>query len=576
MINYEVKEQLAAPDPRPIGQLLIELDLASAKDIEKALSYQQELKGRLGAILVRLGAISEERLLPALAQQAGMTYLSQNNLPDISNVRKFLEKSGIMLNWFIEHGLVAWEGLEGTIHLASRTPAQSIVHESLAMLFKDQKISWHFARSQDVEKLHMDLQAGESLNRDHSDEAAYLRELAEEAPIIELVNSLISQAIEEGSSDLHVEPEEREVTVRFRIDGVLHMRYNFPRERFDAVASRIKLISGMDIAERRLPQDGRISTRSSGVEMDIRVSAVPGVFGESMVMRFLPKERKDLSLGALGMEADHRALMEKWLGYANGIILVTGPTGSGKSTTLYTVLDHINDNSRKIITVEDPVEYKMKGITQIQVHSDIGYTFASSLRAILRQDPDVIMIGEIRDLETAEIAVQAALTGHLVLSTLHTNDALGAFTRLVDMGVEPFLVASSVRAVQAQRLVRRLCEKCAEPTPEPHEFAQLIDRHRMDIIKHHNIEPKWRSPRGCPSCRNSGFKGRIGIYELADVSRPLQSAIVDQASSEDLAKLMEESGYRNLQNDGILKAMQGLTTLEEVMRITSIGSDAGF
>lgn len=574
MIDFEV-EELAAPDPRPIGQLLIDSGLVSAKDLEKALSYQQEIKGRLGAILVRLGAISEERLLPALAQQSGTTYLSQSHLPDVSSARKFLEKSGITLGWFIEHGAIAWEGLEGTIHLASRTPAQSILHESLSILFGDQKISWHFARTQDIEKIHADLHAGENNNKDYIDQASYLRELAEEAPIIELVNSLISQAIEEGSSDLHVEPEEREVTVRFRIDGVLHMRYSFPRERFDAVASRIKLISGMDIAERRLPQDGRISTRSSGVDMDIRVSAVPGVFGESMVMRFLPKERKDLSLGALGMEADHRMLMEKWLGYANGIVLVTGPTGSGKSTTLYTVLDHINDNSRKIITVEDPVEYKMKGITQIQVHSDIGYTFASSLRAILRQDPDVIMIGEIRDLETAEIAIQAALTGHLVLSTLHTNDALGAFTRLVDMGVEPFLVASSVRAVQAQRLVRKLCEKCAEPTSEPLEFAQLMPGHHSKFIEHHNIKPNWRAPRGCPSCRNSGYKGRIGIYELADVNRALQAAIVGQASTEDLAKLMDERGYRNLQNDGLLKAMQGLTTLEEVMRITSIGADIG-
>lgn len=571
MIDFAV-EETHSPDPRAIGQLLIDSGLLSTKDLDRALSYQSEIKGRLGAILVRLGAISEERLLPVLAQQAGLTYLSQSHLPDFSSAHKFIEKSGINLGWFIEHGVIAWEGLEGTIHLASRTPAQSILHEAILLLFGAQRISWHFARTQDIEKIHTDLQAGEH-NKDYTDQASYLRELAEEAPIIELVNSLISQAIEEGSSDLHVEPEQREVIVRFRIDGVLHMRYNFPRERFDAVASRIKLISGMDIAERRLPQDGRISTRSSGVDMDIRVSAVPGVFGESMVMRFLPKERKDLSLEALGMEADHRTLMEKWLGYANGIILITGPTGSGKSTTLYTALDHINDNSRKIITVEDPVEYKMKGITQIQVHSDIGYTFASSLRAILRQDPDVIMIGEIRDIETAEIAIQAALTGHLVLSTLHTNDALSAFTRLVDMGVEPFLVASSVRAVQAQRLVRKLCAQCAEPSPPPPELDILMPEYRTHMLSQHNFQPNWRTPRGCPSCRNSGYKGRIGIYELADVNRTLQAAIVDQASIEDMNKRMNEHGYRNLQYDGMLKAMQGLTTLEEVMRITSINSD---
>lgn len=392
-----------------------------------------------------------------------------------------------------------------------------------------------------------------------------LREMAEEAPVVELVSNLMAQAVEQRASDIHLEPEERIFAVRFRIDGVLHTRLQLPRDRFDAVASRLKLISGMDIAERRLPQDGRLSTRVGGQEMDIRVSALPGVHGESIVMRLLPKERKELGLERLGFEADHLALMKEWTAEANGIVLVTGPTGSGKSTTLYAALAATNDGLKKIITVEDPVEFQLPAITQIQAHPEIGLTFANALRSILRQDPDVIMIGEIRDLETAEIAVQAALTGHLVLSTLHTNDAISSFTRLIDMGVEPFLVATPIRAVQAQRLVRRLCG-CARPTRVPDRIEAEAAVFAHSVLK--GMQPNWLEAVGCANCMNTGYRGRLGIYELVPVSEAMQHLIVSGASVNDMKKQARDEGHRFLRDDGLLKAWQGLTTVEEVLRVT--------
>ena len=392
-----------------------------------------------------------------------------------------------------------------------------------------------------------------------------LRAMAEEAPVVELVSNLMAQAVEQRASDIHLEPEERTFSVRFRIDGVLHNRLHLPRDRFDAVASRLKLISGMDIAERRLPQDGRMSTRVGGQEMDIRVSALPGVHGESIVMRLLPKERKELGLERLGFEPDHLAMMKAWTAEANGIVLVTGPTGSGKSTTLYAALAAANDGLKKIITVEDPVEFQLPAITQIQAHPDIGLTFANALRSILRQDPDVIMIGEIRDLETAEIAVQAALTGHLVLSTLHTNDAISAFTRLVDMGVEPFLVATPIRAVQAQRLVRRLCPHCARPHAVPARIEAEARVFAERVLP--GVAPRWMEAVGCSQCLNTGYRGRLGIYEMVPVTERMQHLIVSGASVNDMKALAREEGCRFLRDDGLLKAWQGLTTVEEVLRV---------
>jgi len=553
-----------------IGALLLQRGLITQQDLDKALAFQHQFKGRLGSVLVRMGALSEDTLLPVLADQLGLTLLAVDQLPSSSaEILNTIQISGLSAEWFADQQLVIWEGAEGVIHCASRNPINSYQQETLVVAFGDHPQAWHFVRTQDLERLLKLIEL--SPKAEYEDEAAHLRELAEEAPIIELVSNILAQAIDEGASDIHIEPEENAFAVRYRIDGVLQTRMTQPRSRFDAVASRIKLISGMDIAERRLPQDGRISIRASGAEMDIRVSALPGVHGESIVMRLLPKERSNLNLEWLGMEADHHAQFSRWAQEPHGIILVTGPTGSGKSTTLYAALDAANDRSKKIITVEDPVEYKLAGVTQIQTHSEIGYDFARALRAILRQDPDVIMIGEIRDLETAEIAVQSALTGHLVLSTLHTNDALSAFARLLDMGVEPFLVASSVRAVQAQRLVRRLCDQCARPAEPPQAIIDMSLQLKVrypDLLSH---APIWRIPEGCPHCRGSGYRGRIGIYELVEVSTAIQNAIMQRATAGEMIGIARQEGYRTLREDGLIKAWRGLTSVDEVLRVTGIG-----
>ena len=557
------------PIPQPIGALLLQRGLINAKDIEKALVFQQQFKGRFGAILVRIGAISEDALLPVLAEQLNLHFFGSSELPgQPESILKAIQNSGLSSAWFQDQRVLVWEGTDGVIHCASRNPIDSNLQETLSAAYPSHKLSWGLARTQDVEialKLIQPNPDGEL-----HDEIAHLRELAEEAPVVELVNNLLSQATDDGASDIHLEPEERAFAVRYRIDGLLHLRMTLPRERFDAVASRIKLISGMDIAERRLPQDGRISTRASGIEMDIRVSCVPGVNGESIVMRLLPKERTDLNLDSMGMETDHLQQFIRWMNEPHGILLVTGPTGSGKSTTLYAGLEKANDRTRKIITVEDPVEYKMPGITQIQTQSDIGYTFARALRAILRQDPDIIMIGEIRDLETAEIAVQSALTGHMVLSTLHTNDSLSAFTRLLDMGVEPFLVASAVRAVQAQRLVRKLCDKCAVPTAPSQSLIETTERIKSRAPSLFAGQSRWRIARGCPECRGSGYRGRLGIFEFLEVTPEIQEAIMRLESATDMLKIAQQQGYRNLREDGLIKAWRGFTSTDEVLRVTGM------
>jgi len=565
--------EISNPMPQPIGALLLERALINAKDIDRALVFQQQFKGRFGAILVRIGAISEDVLLPVLAEQLYLHLFDNAELPtQAETILNAIQMSGLSPAWFQDQRALVWEEADGIIRCASRNPIDSNLQETLSAAYPSHKLSWGLARTQDIESALKLIQAN-SHGKLH-DEIAHLRELAEEAPVVELVNNLLSQATDEGASDIHLEPEERAFSVRFRIDGVLHLRMTLPRERFDAVASRIKLISGMDIAERRLPQDGRISTRASGIEMDIRVSCVPGVNGESIVMRLLPKERTDLNLNSMGMESDHLQQFTRWINEPHGILLVTGPTGSGKSTTLYAALEKANDRTRKIITVEDPVEYKMSGITQIQTQSDIDYTFARALRAILRQDPDIIMIGEIRDLETAEIAVQSALTGHMVLSTLHTNDSLSAFTRLLDMGVEPFLVASAVRAVQAQRLVRKLCNKCASPTAPPHSLIEATERIKASAPHLFQGNPDWKVAKGCPDCRGSGYRGRLGIYEFLEVTPQIQEAVMRQAPLTDLLKIAQQQGYRNLREDGFIKAWRGLTSIDEVLRVTGL-SEAG-
>ena len=555
-----------APRDRLLGELLLDAGLVGPADLERGLALQLKLGGRIGSVLMRIGAVSEDNLLQVLSRQLGLPVMGADvPAPDEDMVRLTAAQAPTGIDWLLDQQLLVWPGEGSDLFCAARDPLLPALREAMRHAYPGRKVLWCLCRAQDLERMLDALAHHARSDEWGGGDEQQLRAMAEEAPVVELVSNLMAQAVEQRASDIHLEPEERIFAVRFRIDGVLHTRLQLPRDRFDAVASRLKLISGMDIAERRLPQDGRLSTRVGGQEMDIRVSALPGVHGESIVMRLLPKERKELGLERLGFESDHLAMMQAWTAEANGIVLVTGPTGSGKSTTLYAALAAANDGLKKIITVEDPVEFQLPAITQIQAHPDIGLTFANALRSILRQDPDVIMIGEIRDLETAEIAVQAALTGHLVLSTLHTNDAISAFTRLIDMGVEPFLVATPIRAVQAQRLVRRLCTQCARPHAVPHNIEAEAAVFAHKVLP--GMAPRWMEAVGCTHCMNTGYRGRLGIYEMVPVSEAMQHLIVSGASVNEMKKLAREEGHRFLRDDGLLKAWQGLTTVEEVLRV---------
>lgn len=546
-----------------LGELLVQRKLAAPADLEKALQIQQSVGGRLGALLVRIGAVSEDLLLQTLAEQLNLPYLRQGeDWPDSLELYRFMTESPIKLDWFLDRAALLWRR-DGALQCIARDTQAPALLETLRYFYPGESVAFHLAASHQIDRL-LDFirkeRAMASLFEGGSERQ--LRAMAEEAPVVELVNNLLAQAVDLQASDMHVEPSEESFAVRMRVDGVLRTRLAQPVERFPAVASRIKLISGIDIAERRLPQDGRISARISGREMDIRVSTVPCAFGESIVLRLLPKERDDLALKGLGMAPDHLALFRGWLASSNGIVLVTGPTGSGKSTTLYAALAEMDDGVKKIITVEDPVEYQMPSITQIQTHAEIGYSFARALRAILRHDPDVIMIGEMRDLETAQIAIRAALTGHVVLSTLHTNDAIASFTRLVDMGVEPFLVASPVRGVQAQRLVRKPCPRCARPAPPP-----PLTEEQCAALPDGLLEDGWVAASGCDACQRTGYRGRTGIYELVPMSAELQDRILAGAPLNDLKRFAAAQGHRTLFQDGLIKASQGRTTPDEVMRL---------
>ena len=556
-----------------IGQLLLLRRFINAADLERGLEFQAQFGGRLGGILVRIGALAEVHLLSALSEQLSLPIFAWENFPaDAALIISTIERTGQPVEWWLDQEALVWEA-GGQIVCIARDPLLPSLNEAVEVAFGgNHAILWCLISNQDLDRaLDMVDQALQLDKRSVSEDVRHLRELAEEAPVVELVSNTLSQSFNERASDIHIEAEERNFRIRYRIDGVLQTRLTLPRDRFDAVASRVKLLSGMDIAERRLPQDGRTSQRINGQEVDIRVSALPGTWGESLVLRLLPKERQSLRLETLGMEADQRDIFSKMIHEPNGIILVTGPTGSGKSTTLYGALEAINDGSTKIITVEDPVEYHIKGVNQVQVHSEIGYSFARALRSILRQDPDIIMIGEIRDLETAQIAVQASLTGHLVFATLHTNDAISSFTRLIDMGLEPFLVASSLRGVLAQRLVRCLCPSCKTPAKAP--FPELVAELQAAGGIEPGRKPRWETSVGCAECQGTGYKGRLGIYELVGIIDPLKEAILKRTPTHEAIQIARSAGFRSMRQDGLIKAAAGTTSVDEVVRVAGLNVD---
>ncbi|MGJ5222216.1 GspE/PulE family protein, partial [Bradyrhizobium oligotrophicum] len=396
-----------------------------------------------------------------------------------------------------------------------------------------------------------------------------LRDLASEAPIIRLVNQVIAHAVEARASDIHIEPNVDQVLVRYRIDGVLRTVQVLAADLRAAITSRVKIMSKLDIAERRLPQDGRIKIAVRGIDIDFRVSTIPTAFGESVVLRVLDRNRVSLDFAELGFSEEHIATLQSLLQQPNGIILVTGPTGSGKTTTLYTALKALNNAERKIFTVEDPIEYQMPGINQVQVQSDIGLTFPHALRAMLRQDPDIIMIGEIRDLETARIAIQASLTGHLVLSTLHTNNAASAITRLIDIGVEYYLLASTLKGVIAQRLVRKLCMNCASPHPQAAYWAESFERSAPDLRAHGATD--IRQPQGCEACGHTGFSGRSTIAEMLVVDEECQSLVLAKAADTAIERAARAGGMQSMYDLGVRKVWRGETTIDEVLRATRMG-----
>ena len=554
-----------------LGQLLVERGLLPEDDLEKALSLQKERKERLGKILIDLGFISQQTLYSILSEQLGIPRVDPDELGEIP-----VEASKVTPAFLRQFLLYPFRADDGRVLVAMADPLDADNIRALEQLM-ERRVEVRLASEAEIMKAlevsfgsETEEGAGEgaegvlgAVSEGEAADIEQLRDLASEAPVIRWVNQLIGRALERRASDIHIEPFEKQFRVRYRVDGVLYEVPGPPKEMRAAVTSRIKLMAKLNIAEQRLPQDGRIPLRVLGRELDLRVSTLPTLYGESVVMRLLDRSASErFELATLGFPDTLRERMEYYLSLPHGLFLVTGPTGSGKSTTLYGSLRKLNTTERKIITIEDPVEYLLSGVNQIQVNPQIGLTFAAGLRHIVRQDPDVIMVGEIRDLETAEIAMRAALTGHLVFSTLHTNDAPSAVTRLTDMGVEHYLVSSSVVAVLAQRLVRVLCSQCRASYQ-----AAGDELRRQGFACEPGPLTLWRAV-GCVHCGQTGFHGRVGIFEFMELDESIRRQIVARADAGTLRSAARANGMRSLKEDGWLKVAAGQTTLEEVMRVT--------
>jgi len=565
---------------KSIGDILLDRALISEVDLRRAEHMQTEVGGLLSHALLRMGSVAEDDLLIAQSQHLNLPIMTTDKISEAPEDYIRAQSSlGVTAPWLLARDCAVWQNEESpTVHMLARHILDPELRERIETQCARNSLNLQDyicgQQTLDMALFHIRDLSVDQTSGLSDDDAARLREMAEEAPVIDFVNRVFSMALKDNASDIHIEPFEHKFQVRYRIDGVLHTRQTDNRARFDAVASRIKLLSGMDIAERRLPQDGRQTIRFAGQDIDLRVSSLPGSWGESLVMRLLRKENELPDLEALGLEGHAQSVLQGLLSHPNGVILVTGPTGSGKSTTLYRSLQGLNDGIRKIITIEDPVEYDMSGIVQIQTNASIGYSFAKGLRAILRQDPDIIMVGEIRDGETATIAAQAALTGHLVLSTLHTNSALAAVARLIDIGLEPYMVISAVRGFAAQRLVRRLCPHCSVPVKNPEGEAHIWQMVKSGSIIAPQMSGKarWRAPKGCSLCSQTGYLGRVAIFEVAKMDDPLSEAILKNSSLQNLLKTARTQGFITLMEDGILKARNGATTLSEVFRVCGTDS----
>ncbi len=570
----------ASGSRKPLGQLLKEMELVTESQIQEALQIQKEQGGALGRILVDLGFVSEDEMLFALGAQAGMDVV---NLDEANISTEVTEKVPAQVANIYRVVPVSFE--DGILTVAMADPLNvSVLDDLRFMLDKSVREVKGAVSNEDqiaraIEKFYKnDAESVDSILAGMSDddmkvfaEAAEsdkldlenLEGLAQAAPVVKLLNLILMQAIKDQASDIHFEPFEDDFKIRYRVDGVLYEMMPPPPHLALALISRIKVMSNLDIAETRLPQDGRIELAIGGRPVDLRVSTLPTMFGESCVMRILDRSVVNLDLQAVGLRDRDLELTKHLIGKPNGIVLVTGPTGSGKTTTLYSCLNHINSIDVKIITTEDPVEYDIDGIVQCQVNAEIGVTYADCLRSILRQDPDTILVGEIRDKETAQMAIEASLTGHLVFSTLHTNDAPSVVARLVDIGIEPFLVSATLEGIIAQRLVRRICTGCREeyvPTR-----AELIG---LGLNADDYEGKTFAYGKGCPKCNNSGHRGRTAIYEIMTINDQIRNLVLQQAATEKLREAARENGMRTLRESGVLSIFDHITTVEEIIRET--------
>ena len=570
ILDLEPSDEATVPAPNdPVCEFLLENKRLKATDLRQAVSYREQHGGELVKLLVRLGLVSERDVAEAEAALLELPLVRTADLPD-----EVPELPGVSVRYLKQNLILPIEEANGDLTVVMANPRDAFACKALSMA-SGKNIIPRVGIASEIENGIEKLLGGgrsamgqivESLGgEDENDleDVEHLRDLASEAPVIRLVNLIMQRAVESRASDIHIEPFENRLKVRYRIDGVLQEVEAPPAKSTAAVISRIKIMAKLNIAERRLPQDGRIMHRVQGKELDLRVSTVPTSHGESVVMRILDRESVVLDFDSLGFDEEIRSEFVKQLEMSHGIILVTGPTGSGKTTTLYTALSALNTPERKIITVEDPVEYQLEGINQIQAKASIGLDFAHALRSIVRQDPDVIMIGEMRDLETARIAIQSALTGHLVLSTIHTNDAAGGVTRMLDMGVEDYLLTSTVNAILAQRLVRTLDPESREPYEVLPELAKELGLPELDGGQSYQFYRPGANPEN-----PTGYRGRTSILELLEMSDPIRRLVMQHATSGELQDLAVSEGMRTMYQDGLLKCQKGITTLDEILRVT--------
>lgn len=571
--------EYAATPITGLARHFLDRGLLTRAGLREAQLFQANYGGALHAAALRLGLAREQDLLTALADFLQLTSLTQSGLaePMPRDIHSALSHLQLTPEWLTIHDAIIWfsgdaQGAHNVLYILARDPLNTALAEELERRWQGAR-HWLLAPNRTLDGLLASIRPGET-DTDTQDgedgQIARMRELAEEAPVIDFVNGLFSDALELDASDIHVEPGPDGFETKFRVDGVLsNARFN-ALSLFDPVCTRIKILSGMDISERRLPQDGRQAIRISGEEIDLRVSTLPATHGESIVMRVLRKKSNLPDIEGLGLRGAALDSFRAIIGNPNGVVLVTGPTGSGKSTTLYRALELLNDGKRKIITIEDPVEYEISGINQVQAHAEIGLTFASGLRSMLRQDPDVIMVGEIRDQETALIAIQAALTGHLVFSTLHTNSAVGSLERLQDLGVEPFLMDASLRGMMGQRLLRRLCPHCSQLHIEPEQHQALLamlERNRSAVLP--DLGQSFARARGCDHCGGTGYKGRIGVYEIINFAAyaKARDTAIEAGRTVSETELLHNIHFVSMLEDGICKASHGETSLEEVERV---------